>query len=82
MVLFARVDLVISDYSMPKVNGRSLLDRCRARFPKLPFIIISGSFRDSVQGLENVFFLRKPFRLDHLRELIERILPRDYSVGT
>jgi len=82
MALLERFDLVISDYSIPKLNGRSLLDRCRARFPNLPFIIISGSFRDSVQGLENVFFLRKPFRLDHLRELIERILPREYSVGT
>ena len=81
MALLERFDLMISDYAMPKLNGKSLLDRYRARFPKLPFIITSGSFRDSVQRLEGVFFLRKPFRLEHLREMIQRILP-SCSVGT
>jgi CheY-like chemotaxis protein len=80
MALLERFDLVISDYSMPKLNGRSLLNQCRARFPKLPFIIISGSFRDGIEGLEGVFFLRKPFRLEHLRELIQRIMPPKYSL--
>lgn len=81
LALRERFDLVISDYCMPKLNGRSLLEKCRARFPRLPFIIISGTFRDSVADLDDVFFLRKPFHLGHLRELIQRILLGECSVG-
>lgn len=82
LALRERFDLVVSDYAMPKLNGRSLLNRCRTRFPKLPFIIISGSFRDSIADLEGVFFLRKPFRLEHLRELIQRILPVECALAS
>ena len=36
-------DLVVSDYSMPQLNGLQVLDRVRERRPELPFVLVSGA---------------------------------------
>lgn len=36
-------DLVISDYSMPQLNGLQVLDIVRQRSPELPFLLVSGA---------------------------------------
>ncbi len=42
--LDARVwDLVVSDYSMPQLNGLQVLERVRERRPELPFVLVSGA---------------------------------------
>ncbi|HWA28846.1 MAG TPA: PAS domain S-box protein [Lacunisphaera sp.] len=41
--LHDRLELVISDYEMPQFTGPRALELTRARFPDLPFIIISGT---------------------------------------
>lgn len=37
-----RVDLVLLDYMMPRMNGGQLAQAVRSRFPSLPVIAISG----------------------------------------
>jgi diguanylate cyclase (GGDEF)-like protein/PAS domain S-box-containing protein len=36
-------DLVISDFSMPQLNGLEVLDIVRKRMPELPFLLVSGA---------------------------------------
>jgi DNA-binding NtrC family response regulator len=71
-------DLVISDYAMPKLDGRALLARCREHMPAMPFIMVSGYFQKSIEERDNVFLIAKPFSLDHLVGLVERILGMKY----
>ena len=71
-------DLVISDYAMPKLDGRALLARCREHIPTVPFIMVSGYFQRNIEENDNVFLMAKPFTLDHMIGLVERILGMKY----
>jgi two-component system response regulator AtoC len=70
------VDVVVSDYSMPEMDGMELLEKVRATHAALPFILVTsqGSERLAVralmQGAYN--YLRKPFDNDELFYTIER----------
>jgi CheY-like chemotaxis protein len=37
-----KFDLLITDYKMPRMNGRELIARVRQRFPDMPIVLISG----------------------------------------
>jgi signal transduction histidine kinase/CheY-like chemotaxis protein len=70
-----KIDLLLSDYLMPKVNGLEAARRIRSRDPELPVILMSGftnaatveSFR--AEGFEH--FLKKPFQIKELVELLK-----------
>ena len=70
------LDLVVTDYEMPVLNGSDLLLMIRKRFPKLPIIGISGLRFMSGGGIEKLFdaFLSKPFRINDLRESVARVI--------
>lgn len=62
------VDLVVTDYQMPTMNGCDLLSMVRAKYPTVPVIGISGfrfEDRDIVSKLFDAF-LFKPFRMGEL----------------
>jgi|KBSMisStaDraftv2_1062788.scaffolds.fasta_scaffold149949_2 CheY-like chemotaxis protein len=42
------IDVVISDLTMPEMDGFELLKRVHARFPNTKVIIISGDFADNL----------------------------------
>jgi DNA-binding NtrC family response regulator len=64
-----KVDIVISDFLMPGMNGAELIQRLRARNPKLPVIVMTG-YGPALSEYENV--LEKPFTLRQLeRRLAE-----------
>src|SRR5437660_197475 len=42
-----KFDLVVTDYKMPRMDGRELIVRLRKQSPELPIILISG-FVDSL----------------------------------
>ena len=73
------VQLVISDYNMPKLDGLGLLRAVRAHEPtrKAAFIMLTGrADRELVQrahqyGVNN--YLVKPFTVATLREKIEEV---------
>jgi DNA-binding response OmpR family regulator len=56
---------IVTDYMMPHMSGRELLERLRLRWPVLPALLISGFTPDDGTAgmLErlNVGFLAKPF---------------------
>jgi len=72
------VDLLFTDLRMPGgMSGFELVRRARERQPNLPTILITGRSRDMVQesGLlsDQVLVLEKPYELEVLRRMIERL---------
>jgi two-component system, response regulator FlrC len=72
-----RIDLVLTDYAMPGMNGIDLLKTIRQSHVFLPVIVMTAygekkeiveSFCDPHNG-----FLLKPFTLDNLVQEIEKV---------
>ncbi len=67
-------DLVISDLTLPGMNGEQLIGELRRTNPKLPGVIASGyPFEPQ---LKNVEFLLKPFLPQMLADQIQKSLKR------
>lgn len=62
----ADADLLISDFAMPAMNGRELIQEVRHRYPEPPALLMTGyaggSVRLAFDGPQrrNVALLRKP----------------------
>ena len=71
------IDLVVTDYLMPKMNGLDLLGAVRRSHPVLPVIIMTAYAETSlvIEAMKNHCdsFIEKPFSLDQLITEIERI---------
>ena len=71
------VDLVITDYAMPLMNGIDLLKNIRGKHGDLPIIIMTAYGRKDVMlgALQHQCngFIEKPFTLDQLIHEIDRI---------
>lgn len=72
--------VVLTDISMPGLNGRELLEKVVALYPGTPVIIISGhSDQEQAQSLmsRGAFeFLLKPFRLEVVEQSVKRAIER------
>jgi len=68
------VDLLISDVSMPEMDGNKLADRVLKRFPEGKVLLISGHYRTVPENSARIRYLKKPFfpseLIGHLRELL------------
>src|SRR5215510_1905943 len=73
-----RFDVVLTDISMPGLNGTELLKRVLEKYPGTPVIVVSGhSDQDNAQTLisRGAFdYLLKPFRLEVVEESVKRAL--------
>lgn len=71
-------DVVLTDISMPGLNGRELLEKVVELYPGTPVIIISGhSDQEQAKSLmsRGAFdFLLKPFRLEMVEESVKRAI--------
>jgi CheY-like chemotaxis protein len=74
----ARIDLVIMDLTMPRMDGREAFQTMRRLKPDVKVILSSGyNEQESIQnfiGKGLAGFLQKPYTLDSLRRTIHRIL--------
>ena len=78
-------DLVVTDVSMPKVNGGSFLGALKAAFPKVPVIIITafGNWGQYMNMLQDgaYEYLSKPLEKNQLLAVISRALANGTKVG-
>jgi len=72
-----RFDLVISDLTMPRLDGLGLLDHVRSISPATCVIFMTGDlFNESMQAsLHGIEFVTKPFALEDLLAAVRRVLP-------
>jgi DNA-binding NtrC family response regulator len=71
------IDIVFTDYKMPEFNGLELLAAIKKYKPDTEVIIITGyaSMESAIQAMKygSYDYLQKPFKLEHLRLIIDRI---------
>ncbi len=68
----ATPDLVLSDVSMPRLNGLELAEHLTRREDPVPIVLMSAASNAPPAGV--ALFLPKPFALDELLALIAGIL--------
>jgi len=81
------IDMIISDWNMPNMNGLDLLKTVRAdrELSGTPFLMVTAEgLRDNVvlavkEGVSN--YIVKPFTAEVLNEKIEEILKRTENKG-
>jgi len=68
-------DLIITDYSMPEMDGLELTRIITSKYPTLPVLMVTGyeSVRDILKG-KNTTFFPKPFKVLELQNQVEDIL--------
>jgi len=73
----AAIHLLITDFSMPEVDGLELTRRFRAVHPKTPVLVVSGTLpalRDETQDLDRLEILAKPFEFAELLRKVRALL--------
>ena len=72
------IDLVITDYAMPAMDGDELIMQLRKSNPHLPVILISGFARREIKSFDSIkdqlhdYFL-KPVNLSLLQSSIQKV---------
>jgi DNA-binding NtrC family response regulator len=78
LTLLDGVDLVITDFAMPGMDGLELLRRIRERDEALPVVLLTahGSERVAVRAIRSgaYEYVPKPFDVDEMSTLIDRAL--------
>ena len=73
-----QIDIVFTDFKMPEFNGLELLVAIKKYRPHTEVIIVTGygSMESAIQAMKfgSYDYLQKPFKLDHLRLIIDRII--------
>jgi CheY-like chemotaxis protein len=69
-----QVDVVVTDYKMPRMDGAELARRLRRSQPQLPVLLITGysGHADDTLGLSR---LAKPFRQADIAAALEELVP-------
>ena len=73
----AAIHLLITDFSMPQVDGLELTRRFRALHPKTPVLMVSGSLpliQHRADGLDRFEVLEKPFEFNELLHKVRTLL--------
>jgi len=74
------VDLLITDYHMPQMNGLQLVEKIKrsSRYQKMPVFILSTEtqkeLKEKAAKLGVTAWIKKPFEIIKLVKLIERVI--------
>ncbi len=75
-----KIDLLITDMIMPKMNGKELAEKFHHYFPNTPVLFISGYTYNHIDhsGIleKKLNFLQKPFSVWELTEKVRKILDK------
>jgi two-component system, cell cycle sensor histidine kinase and response regulator CckA len=73
-----KIDLLITDVVMPRMDGPGLVREVRETHPDMKVIFISGytedSFRQRLDSDSNIHFLSKPFSLKQLATKVKEVI--------
>ena len=73
-----KIDLIITDVVMPRMDGPGLVREVRETHPNMKVIFISGytedSFRRRLDSDSNIHFLPKPFSLKQLATKVKEVI--------
>ena len=70
------IELLIVDFSMPGMSGIELLERARAKRPKIKAVFITGYVDHTLLSgkLANEIVVKKPFTMDQLAPAVRKAL--------
>jgi CheY-like chemotaxis protein len=76
-----KLDLVIMDLKMPKLDGVSMLTELRKQgIDKVPIVVLSSSADNQIQAtcfsLGVKAFLKKPFSHEDFKSMLDKVFPR------
>ena len=78
--LNSKIDLIITDFTMPTMNGIDLAIQIKKKYPHLPIILSTGIISNSFQKYlnDNIIddVLQKPYRKNELAKLIDKNLQK------
>jgi DNA-binding NtrC family response regulator len=77
------IDLVLSDVTMPTMNGIDLSYHIRDQYPGMPVAIVSGDVSDlekSIIGRADVPFIKKPFHAESLYSAVREAIRRQSGI--
>jgi two-component system chemotaxis response regulator CheY len=81
-----KVDILVTDYKMPKMNGLQLIEQCSKEYPELPAIMLTAN-ADNTEVLAAVKagsfdIIAKPFRSEILVHRIQQSLVLSQLIRT
>ena len=71
--LDTRIDLLMTDFSLPGFNGQELAAKARQLRQNLPVLVASG-LAETLELSEGVYLIGKPFSINQLRDKVKDIL--------
>jgi CheY-like chemotaxis protein len=76
------IDLIVTDFSMPRMTGIQLAEAARALRPELPILITSG-YAELPPGVESKWpRLNKPYQQHQLSAALARLLDKTHGRST
>ena len=69
-----RVDVVVTDYKMPRMDGAELARRLHGRQPQLPVLLITG-YSGPAEDTAGLARLAKPFRQAEIARALAELVP-------
>ncbi len=79
------VSLIVLDLKMPRMDGMSLLNHAREKYPDVPVIIVSGYRTAEMYKLAKakgvISYISKPFQVDELGRIILATLQKEADGG-
>lgn len=81
--LDTQFDLILIDMVMPKLNGVETIRILRKIYPNLPIVAFTGhvgqGYMSETMSLGVIDCVKKPFKLDYLREVIKNAIDKAAS---
>lgn len=66
--------VLLTDLTLPKMSGIELVGLVRSRYPQMPVVVASGYGRPPALESTDVRYLKKPYQLADLQQVIEKSL--------
>jgi two-component system response regulator PilR (NtrC family) len=72
------IDVVVSDFNMPEVNGLELLEKMRTEKINMPFIFVTANTHSESKSYASEMgafdYMTKPFELEQLKTIIQNAI--------